>query len=96
MTLHKHELSLQERIQRDWKIMLITFVVLLLAVFAFDGYLLVRVNRGDFFLSGNTSAENINTIDRKVLLDASNFFDERQKEYEAFQNSGIVEIDPSL
>lgn len=95
--IEKHELDLGHRVKHDWKFILLIFFGLILVVFAFDGYILYQVNQGNFFSSdsaGNYSGTS--DLDRKTLIDASNFFQARQSEYENFKYLELPEIDPSL
>lgn len=99
-----HNGEFNSRLFRDWSVTLIVFFVLVLAVFIVDGYLLIQINRGDFFsadsvsdsVSGTGSASGSETFNRKVLLDVAEFFEARQKEYDAFRSVAVPQIDPSI
>ncbi len=92
----KPKSTMAEVTMRDWKLMLIVFTVLIVCAVGIDGYLSVRVNRGDFFVVEPESTVNPATAGRKSLLDADNFFVNREKEYENFKASAVPEIDPSI
>jgi|GEM_PF-3679485 len=81
---------------RDWKFMIIVFATLVILAVVFVGYLSVKINRGDFFVANSASEINPAMTGRKTLLDANNFFVERQAAYEAFKLQVIPEADPSL
>lgn len=103
-----HDGEFNGRLFRDWAITLIVFFVLVSAVFLVDGYLLIQINRGDFFsrdsvsgaipdsVSGTGSESGSETFNRKVLLDVAEFFEARQKEYDAFRSAPAPQIDPSI
>ncbi len=98
-TIKKFDQETGEKVFHDWNIMVVVFALALLVVVAFDGYLFVRVNQGDFFIAETTEESSVLTINRKTLIDANAFFEKRQKDYEASQNvsaSSTPEIDPSL
>lgn len=90
-----HKRSSAERALFDWKIMLTVFAFLLAVVVLCDGYLLLLINRGDFFASNEIGEVSPVTRNRKVLLDVTAFFDTRQKTYNAFVAAPPSEVDPS-
>jgi hypothetical protein len=92
----KPKLVGEDRARHDWMMMVAVFVVLILIVISFDFYLFTKINRGDFFATDGEIQDNETVATKKVLLDAQNFFETRQKEYEAFKSTPPVEIDPSI
>jgi hypothetical protein len=92
----KPKLVGEERVKHDWMMMVAVFAVLILIIISFDFYLLLKINRGDFFAADGEIQDNETVATKKVLLDAQNFFEARQKEYDAFMASPPAEIDPSL
>lgn len=85
-----------ELAERDWKIILFGFIILILVAIFFDGYLFLRVNRGDLFdpvVNKNISPE---TMNMKILLDVTGFFGARQKDYEELISAGMLHTDPSI
>lgn len=97
VTIHKHELGMGDMVKRDWKAMVLIFFVMILLVFALDGYILLRVNQGDFFSGGDDSTlEDSASLDRKTLINAVEFFEKQRADYQNFRNSDLPEIDPSI
>ena len=101
---HHEGIEAGGRLLRDWATILIVFVILVLTAFLVDGYLLIQINRGDFFsadavsdsVSDSVSGSSPETLNRKTLLDAAGFFEARQKEYDAFRSIVAPQIDPSI
>ena len=91
---HKKEAG--GRVLQDWMFVVVAFIVLVLVVAFVDGYLLVRINRGDFFKADPNMELSPETVNRKKLVDVEEFFAARQKEYTAFTSTTTPEIDPSL
>ncbi len=94
--IQKHVAEVGDKVIRDWKIMLLTFTALLLAVVFIDGWLLVQIHKGDFFEAEEGAETNQASVNRKTLLDAAGFFEMREKELNAFKTGTSTEIDPSL
>ncbi len=84
------------RLFRDWATILIAFAILILMAFLVDGYLLIQINRGDFFTTGSVSESGSETLNQKTLLDVAGFFEARQKEYDTFRSVVAPQIDPSI
>ena len=91
-----HATETGERAAHDWRLMLLVFVLILLVVVSVDGYLLSRINRGDFFETVSITETNVEARNRKSLIDAANFFQARKERYQNFLSSPTVEIDPSI
>ncbi|HLP43725.1 MAG TPA: hypothetical protein VK145_00395, partial [Candidatus Nanoarchaeia archaeon] len=92
----KPKLTSEERVKKDWLVMIIVFTILIVTVVGFDTYLFMRINAGDFFAPVGEVEDNETVVTKKIILDAENYFSTRQKEYEAFRNSPPNEIDPSI
>lgn len=91
---HKRETG--EQAERDWGIMILGFSAAILLVIVLEGYLFVRINRGDLFAPTAESLTQSETINRKTLLDTAEFFEARQKKYEVFRSTATPQIDPSI
>lgn len=94
-TIH-NQLSVREQVERDWGLMLIGFVVLVLVVVGLSGRLFFRINRGDFFTSNGPADAASIVSSQKVLVDTVNFFTDREKSYQASRSAASSQIDPSI
>ena len=98
--VHKNNFSRKfesgEHVERDWGVMLIGFTVLVLLIVILEGYLFMRINRGDFFSNQSTSGVRTETLNRKTLLDVAGYFEAREKEYADFRATSTPQIDPSI
>lgn len=92
----KQKISGEEQARHDWGVMVVAFAVLVVISMSFGTFLLMKINAGNFFASDEEVQDNKTVATKKVLLDAQNFFDTRQKEYDAFRSALPAEIDPSL
>src|SRR5437868_1465546 len=92
---YKQKVVGEERAKHDWFILVTIFIGLIVVVFGFDAYLFLRINQGNFFVADTVVQDNETVMTKKVLLDAQNFFNARQKEYDAFTATPSAEIDPS-
>jgi len=81
---------------RDWKVFLLSAIVIAFVIAGLDGYLLWRVNYGDVFMSTNSGGKDTTTTDEKVLADVVKIFDDRQASFEAWKSMAPSEIDPSF
>src|SRR3989344_2284838 len=74
---------------RDWRIVLISFVIFVLVVGAFNFYLFFRINRGDVFLTNPESAK-IETLDRTALRQIIDTFEKRAERFSELQETPPV------
>ncbi len=84
------------QVLKDWMLIIGAFVALVLIIATIDGYLLVKINRGDFFKVEENSELSQETVNRKKLVDVEEFFAARQKAYAEFSQTAAPEIDPSI
>lgn len=90
------DLEIGEQAFKDWPYLLVGFAILVALTVVVDGFLFIKVNRGDFFTVEPDQKINVASSNREALLDVNEFFSARQKEYEEFVSSGVNEIDPSI
>lgn len=93
---HHKGFNIAGRVVKDWLMLLVVFVCLVIFVGAVDGYLLLKINQGDFFHSdipGEVSAE---TVKRKKLVDVVEYFDARKAEYNQLWSTSTPQMDPSI
>lgn len=94
--------SHEKQILHDWVLIVSSFVFLVLVVVVVNGYLLIRINKGNFFAVNPETGVSVETLNRKTLFDVAAFFEMREKEYEAFkaarsaQTASSTQVDPSL
>lgn len=92
----KVEKSIFQKAIQDWKILLLSAIVLGLVIVAIDGYLLWRVNNGDIFIAETVVQNDTTQSDKKMLGGVVKFFDDRAAAFDTFKNPRKTEIDPSL
>lgn len=81
---------------RDWKILLLSAIVISVVVIALEVYLFWRVNYGDIFMAPSIIQNEATVTDEKLFENITNFFDERTAKFEAWKIVPGGEIDPSL
>jgi len=96
LTAFNQKRELGGQVLRDWSLVIASFSFLVVIVALVDGYLLVMINRGDFFKADTTVELAPETVNRKKLADVEEFFAARKKEYAARTATTTPEIDPSL
>ncbi|MEN9614367.1 MAG: hypothetical protein RLZZ347_674 [Candidatus Parcubacteria bacterium] len=80
----------------DWQLLFGLFVLFLLAILAFSGFILYQINEGDIFLAEKKDSQTIRTIDRdalKMLVGQFKLSDRRFEELKA-DKPGLV--DPGI
>lgn len=92
----KIEKTILEKAVHDWKILLLSAIILGLIVVAIDGYLLWRVNNGDIFVAEIVTETDTTLSDKRMLENVVKFFEDRSVHFETLKNSSKLEIDPSL
>jgi hypothetical protein len=93
---HHSGFDVSSRITKDWVMVLGVFVVLVLFAAIADGYLLFKINRGDFFHSETSSSVSAETVKRKKLVDVVEYFDARSADYARLWSTTTPRVDPSL
>jgi hypothetical protein len=87
--------TIGEKARHDWKVILISFFLIVTALIITHSLLFVRVERGEFL---NPSSEEVVTEDavsREELEGAVQFFEEREMRLEALRVEKPVVVDPS-
>lgn len=92
----KVTLSILEKARKDWKILLLSAIVVAIMVVLIDAYLLWRVNKGDIFTTETVIETDTTITDKRMLENVVKFFDARKTSFEKFKNTPRAEIDPSL
>ncbi len=91
-----HEREIGGDVFRDWFVMIVVTTVLILVALGFGGYLLFKINQGNFFKVDSEATLSTETLNRKTLLNVSEFFESRKKEYETLRATALPRIDPSI
>ena len=93
---HYAGFDIGSRVPKDWIMILAVFVLLVVCAAVLDGYLLFKINRGDFFHNETDPAVSAETVKRKKLVDVVEYFDARKTDYAQLWATTSPHIDPSL
>jgi hypothetical protein len=80
----------------DWFKVLIIISVLFVVVVIADGYLFLKISRGEIFVTSTESDSRSTTIDRTSLKKANDFYDAKEAALIQLKMSQPTLIDPSL
>ena len=81
---------------RDWKIILLVFILLNAAIVIFSTYLFLQINKGEIFLVEPTQSSIIDTVDRDLLSETIFLFEEKSRQFEKLKKNKPTLVDPSL
>ncbi|MHB8652108.1 MAG: hypothetical protein ACYC8S_03150 [Minisyncoccota bacterium] len=79
---------------RDWRLIVICFFILLIAVVAAQVYLSISLEQDTFF-SPSTSSSSM-TFDRDVLVRTVQFYDANAAEFETVKSTPKDLVDPAV
>ena len=96
--IHSKSLTQRSIIQpaRDWKLILLIFVVLNGGIIFFSVYLFLQINKGEIFLVESESSATVSAIDQQLLNETLLFFSEKAGRYEDIKDQKPNLPDPSL
>jgi len=70
--------------RRDWLVLFLFFVLVLLGAVFFSVYLFLEINRGELYASPPSSGRQLETIDRAVLKETLSSFEEKARRFEVY------------
>ena len=79
---------------RDWYVLLVLFVILVIALLGLGGYLYLSVVRGDLYAGSGDVKSRIDTIDRSVLRETTLFFEGQAQEFEELRKNPPEVLNP--
>ena len=80
---------------RDWYVLLVVFLTILICVLGLGAYLFLGVNRGELLFSNRTSnAVTIDTIDRSALRETLLYFEGQASEFATLRAKAPVVPSP--
>ena len=82
--------------RRDWTIFIIIFVILSIAVIAFNAYIYMKINKGGFFITSSKDEILIESINRSDLENVINFYEIKEKKFQENKSKKPDTVDPSL
>lgn len=91
---HKKKYDLSP--ERDWRIVLVFFIIVNLLIGSFGVYMFFTVRSGDFFNVSAPERQIGKTIDREVLMETISHYEARQQELEELKVNGTPVVDPSI
>ena len=78
---HVHED--RAHVNRDWTVVLMVFVIIVLVVTALNVRLFMRIDKGELFVVEDTDKTAVsNTIDEELLGSTLEFFEEKENRFE--------------
>ncbi len=80
----------------DWKIILVSFVILNIISIILNVSILLSIAQGDFSSKGVAANEDLETFSRKVLSDRIIHFQNKAKNLEQLKKNPQAFADPSL
>ncbi len=80
--------------KRDWAIILISFIVLLLGIIFYDYQFYKKVSNGEMFISVNKEELKLESLNIDELNKVIKYYDEKSKYTSEFKSASSV--DPSL
>jgi hypothetical protein len=81
---------------RDWKRILLGFVLATGMVFILEGYLFIQINQEDALTVHNSSSPKAETINRTLLLKTIQEFQAKKEYLDTLRQSSQRIVDPSL
>lgn len=67
--------------KRDWLILFIVFLVVLIGIILFSVYLFLEINRGELYTLSSASSQKLDTIDRTLLTETLTSFEEKARRF---------------
>lgn len=80
---------------RDWRILVSTFFVGLVASFGFNVYMSIKIDSDNFFATTPKSNSGV-TLNEEGLTKILKELDEKSAAFEKVKNEGVAIADPSL
>ncbi len=96
LKFHHDYKTISSKAHHDWRIMLVTFFFLWIAIVLGSLYMFVQIDRGEIFTSQTTQEENQATVSKKLLEETVEFFEGRKIKLEQLQTQKSIPADPSL
>lgn len=88
-----HELYYPDR---DWKIILVSFVCVALALAGLSAYLFLKINSGEIFTTSQERFQEMQILDTQTLKETVSRFEAQKARLMELQTSPVVAPDPSL
>lgn len=82
--------------ESDWKWLLIFFIFANIISATLNFYMFQRINRGDIFTVEEDMSTQVDTIDRKGLLEVIQYFEEQKERLNNLAEEKTQVVDPSL
>lgn len=83
-----------ENPQNDWRVILVSGVMVLSLFVVFSFYLFIQINEGDIFISETSDDVVINSINRTLLNETLNVLREKNDLFNEIKRSKPIVIDP--
>lgn len=84
-TAHVRISGESRNIRRDWLILLVSGFLVLIVLVLFSAYLFVRVSEGSLFVLPETEGNGIETIDRGLLSETLERFEQKAINFESLK-----------
>jgi hypothetical protein len=88
--------TISEKSNHDWKIIIVSFIILAIIILAGSLYMFIGVSRGDIFLVEQKTEGVVQTINKDELANTVKFFESRKAHFEELKANRPTVGDPSL
>lgn len=79
----------------DWKIILVSFIVLFLVSILFNGFLFLRLKDGKIFQKDNLTQDQGELVDEEKLDKTLEYFAGKEARFNVIRREGAGSVDPS-
>lgn len=81
---------------RDWKIILVVFVCVALALAGLSAYLFLKINSGEIFTTSQEQFQETQVLDAQTLKNTVARFEAKKARLVELETTPVVAPDPSL
>ncbi len=80
----------------DWKIVLIFFVFIAIILAGLSGYLFLKINRGEIFITQKHDTQTVSVLNVKLLEKTVGEFEEKKAHLLELETEKVIASDPSI
>ncbi len=92
----KDKLKMEMTPHSDWRMLVIIFTILVIAVGSASFYIFIQIERDEIFLAKEGEKTGVRTFDTQRLKDTIKTFEQRKMDLEALRAGRPSIIDPSM
>jgi hypothetical protein len=95
-TPQKQYRSISAKAHHDWKVVILLFSLVWVAVFLASLYIFFVINNGDFFQNDTVVTPPQTTINKKALSDTVDFYSTKAQKLNQLETNPPKVVDPSI